>query len=524
MIRRFIDSYFLDRYQDADFVIRQKARVLSVILITACFLILFLFSYHLFLERPMGVLIMRSFGLISCLFVLGMIRKGYFSIAGHVIMSAIFITVWSVMFIDENRLISTTDTIVLSICAFSSCALILDKRKWTIFVYWAINIALLVAFCFHIAELFQLPFSVALEYFLDNFIAFFFVASISYQVLAINNKALSKANESIKQAEEEALKNKNLSESLELKVNQRTKELVNNNNELQKEIRERKTAESKLREMQQKLVENAHKAGMAEIASDTFHNVGNVLNSIKTSAQLIDEYITERVDAKFSMACDLLKENRDNIKSFLTEDPKGVKLIEYLLILEEEFKETFGNIDKNTKRLKEKIETVAEVIIAQQNYAGSTSLTVSANLNDIIENALAMIPDLMSSMEINVVKNIQSAKPIKIQKTKLLHTMVNLFKNAAQAMNDTPVAARKLSIKAFEESNEVVVEVSDTGCGIARENLDKIFIHGYTTKEDGFGFGLHSCANYLQDMDASIEAKSGGPGLGSQFTIRFPLQ
>ncbi len=523
IIHRFIDSYFLYRYQNADFIVKQKVRVLSVILITAAFLITCLFSYHLFLSRPVGVLVMRSIALISCLLVLGMIRKGHFSMAGIVMLSALFFSEWSAMFLDKSSLISASDTIALVICTFSSCALVLDKKKWMIFTFWAINIALLAFFSYHITQFFGLTLLSALEYFLDNFIALFFVATISYQVISINNNALNKANESIQTTEREAQKNKNLSESLELKVNQRTKELLDNNMELQKEIMEREIAESRLQETQQQLIESAHKAGMAEIASDTLHNVGNVLNSIKTSAYLIDQSTRKRPNEGFTKACNLIRENQHRIDSFLTEDPNGKKLIDYFLQLDGEFQSTFEQISSDSKRLKAKIETVAEVVVAQQKYAGTASLTVSADIKHIVDDALAMIPDLITNLNIEIKKDFQPVPSIQIQKNKLLHTLVNLFKNAAQAMIESNPQNRLLGIKIFQEESHVILEISDSGCGISEDLLGKIFSHGFTTKNDGLGFGLHSCANYLDEMGATIEAQSQGINQGATFIIRFPI-
>jgi signal transduction histidine kinase len=70
----------------------------------------------------------------------------------------------------------------------------------------------------------------------------------------------------------------------------------------------------------------------------------------------------------------------------------------------------------------------------------------------------------------------------------------------------------------------VRLEVRDTGVGISRENLAKIFSHGFTTKKNGHGFGLHNCANAAQRMDGSLTAYSDGPGKGASFVLRLPVQ
>ena len=53
--------------------------------------------------------------------------------------------------------------------------------------------------------------------------------------------------------------------------------------------------------------------------------------------------------------------------------------------------------------------------------------------------------------------------------------------------------------------------------------MTRIFNHGFTTKKDGHGFGLHSCAITAKEMNGSLVAESGGPGMGASFTLTFPI-
>jgi C4-dicarboxylate-specific signal transduction histidine kinase len=70
--------------------------------------------------------------------------------------------------------------------------------------------------------------------------------------------------------------------------------------------------------------------------------------------------------------------------------------------------------------------------------------------------------------------------------------------------------------------NQVKVTVRDNGLGIPGENLTKIFNHGFTTKKDGHGFGLHSGANAAKEMGGSLMGHSAGPGQGAEFTLLLP--
>ena len=69
----------------------------------------------------------------------------------------------------------------------------------------------------------------------------------------------------------------------------------------------------------------------------------------------------------------------------------------------------------------------------------------------------------------------------------------------------------------------IKIAVIDNGIGIPPENLTRIFNHGFTTRKDGHGFGLHSGALAAREMGGSLTAHSDGPGQGATFTLELPL-
>jgi signal transduction histidine kinase len=70
----------------------------------------------------------------------------------------------------------------------------------------------------------------------------------------------------------------------------------------------------------------------------------------------------------------------------------------------------------------------------------------------------------------------------------------------------------------------VRIEVQDNGQGIPEENLTRIFAHGFTTRKNGHGFGLHISANAATEMKATLWAESAGPGRGATFILRLPMR
>jgi two-component system NtrC family sensor kinase len=69
----------------------------------------------------------------------------------------------------------------------------------------------------------------------------------------------------------------------------------------------------------------------------------------------------------------------------------------------------------------------------------------------------------------------------------------------------------------------IALEVQDNGRGIAAEDLTRIFAPGFTTREEGHGFGLHTAANAAREMGASLTVSSDGPGTGARFRLTLPI-
>ncbi|MFL5347886.1 MAG: ATP-binding protein, partial [Hyalangium sp.] len=99
----------------------------------------------------------------------------------------------------------------------------------------------------------------------------------------------------------------------------------------------------------------------------------------------------------------------------------------------------------------------------------------------------------------------------------------NLVSNAKYAMDSVAPAERLLCVSLERTPTENVhIVVHDNGMGIAPEMLTRIFQYGFTTREEGHGFGLHSSAIAAQEMGGSLTVHSDGPGHGATFTLELP--
>lgn len=290
------------------------------------------------------------------------------------------------------------------------------------------------------------------------------------------------------------------------------------------DITRRKEDEAEKIRLNQELNEAARRAGMADVAASVLHNVGNVLTSVTTSVSVIEQTMSNSRMAGLYKANDMLRENMENLAHFITNDLKGKKLIQYYMMLEDQIKSEQDVIFSNLHRLQDKVNIINEVIAAQQSYATGSMLSENLYLPQVIDDALRLQGDTTDRHHIELIEEYEDDIPeVPLQRTKLIHIIVNLFRNAKDAMKDTPMDEKQIKIRLNRENEHMVLRFSDTGCGIEPENVERIFNHGFTTKATGHGFGLHSCANYITEMGGRMWVESDGLGKGSTFVLQFPL-
>lgn len=285
-----------------------------------------------------------------------------------------------------------------------------------------------------------------------------------------------------------------------------------------------KANHEKLEAAQKEVVENAHKAGMADVATGVIHNIGNIVNTVHTSSNLITTVASNLSVNKLKKANELLRANIDDPFAFFRDGKKGPMLLQYYLLLEESLKSEQEQLLGHAQRIAEKINAMNDVIRLQQNYAAAGFYSERLDITELIEETLRLQEDSLGRNDIRIVRQYEKVPEIEVQKTKLAQILLNIIKNAKEAVSNVPEKNRMITIKVEKDREYLYVKFIDKGIGIRHENLSKIFNHGFTTKESGHGFGLHTCANQMTEMGAKIYADSEGEGNGATFVLQFPLK
>jgi DNA-binding LacI/PurR family transcriptional regulator len=283
---------------------------------------------------------------------------------------------------------------------------------------------------------------------------------------------------------------------------------------------------SEVREHQRNLLEAARQAGMAEVAVGALHNVGNLLTSVSVSAEAIQATAQSAASAGLSRAAALLTEHAADLPRFFASDPRAQLLPPYLACATEELGREMDRIQGEAAALLERTGLVRDSIRALQEVArgggGDGAPPEPVELAEVVGAALEIQRGLVERLGVSVRTDLAEVPRVVVERAKLVHVLVNLVKNAVEAMRSTPEGQRRLTITgAHLPDGTTRIDVQDTGQGIAPEHLDRLFSYGFTTKRDGHGFGLHSCATYMKQLGGSIGVRSDGAEQGTTFTLLF---
>jgi signal transduction histidine kinase len=222
-----------------------------------------------------------------------------------------------------------------------------------------------------------------------------------------------------------------------------------------------------------------------------------------------------------------MNEHAADLGDFLTQDERGKVLLGYLNKLVAALAVEKNGIAEELHSLTKNIDHIKEIVASQQSYSGATSVVESVQIKELMEDALRMNAASMARHQITVVRDFAELPLLRLDKHLVLQILVNLIGNAKHAMDSVPDRSHHITLRTeiavLAGAPRLRIVVQDDGEGIAPENLLRLFSHGYTTRKNGHGFGLHSCALAAKEMAGTITARSDGPGTGATFTLELPV-
>jgi two-component system NtrC family sensor kinase len=315
----------------------------------------------------------------------------------------------------------------------------------------------------------------------------------SFSALAVQASLAIHNSQIYAQLKDQASQLQRARDDLELRVEERTRQLAEANEVLKTEIAERRQVEDRLRESERRLSAIANELEEQLIASDRLVSIGELAASIahefNNPLQIILGFAQD-----LATEPDLPESGQQNLKIIEQEVLRCRKIIKNVL--------DFAR-PKN-----------AELI--------------SAFIEPIIRESITLVRSHLERSKIAVQIDIPADLPrIHGDPQQLKQVLINLFFNAAEAMPEGgKLAIRAAAANAAAQTNgrdELVISVSDTGSGINPDSMASIFRPFFTTKKKrGTGLGLSICDRIMKAHGGSVSVESK-QGAGTTFYLRFPL-
>ena len=291
--------------------------------------------------------------------------------------------------------------------------------------------------------------------------------------------------------------------------------------------RERRKSLIEREALTQQLVESSRRLGMAEVASDVLHNVGNVLNSLNVSAGLIAQHVRDMPIQDVNRASSLLEAHQDDLGTFLTQDSKGQRIPGFLMQLGIHLRDQHAQTCEDLDTLIGQIEHVKDIIATQHDIARTSSIHEPIILKDLIEAALATHSSELEKNQIALTRDYEDLPQMITDKQIVNQIVANLIANAMEAIRQQGQGPHRLTVRIqldAEQDNAISLQVIDTGIGIPPANLHRIFAQSLASDSGKQGSGLHSNANAAKKLGGSLTAHSDGSGSGATFTLELPVK
>ncbi|MBM3988604.1 MAG: HAMP domain-containing protein [Planctomycetes bacterium] len=279
----------------------------------------------------------------------------------------------------------------------------------------------------------------------------------------------------------------------------------------------------KLEASRSELVTTARAAGMSEIATGILHNVGNVLNSVNVSAELVEARLRDSRLHKLERLSEFVRAQGERFGEFVASDPRGRHFAPFLLEVADGLKEEHAELAREVRSLAQGVEHIGQLVAAQQDFARRSELREQVELGTLVDMAWDIVARSSSGPLPQLRLEIADLGRVPVDRHKLVQVLVNLLKNARESIAEAGRVPGEVRVHIAGRGEFVRIEVHDDGLGIPPENVARLFRHGFTTKTDGNGIGLHSCANAATEMGGTLHAQSAGVGHGACFVLDLPL-
>ena len=275
-------------------------------------------------------------------------------------------------------------------------------------------------------------------------------------------------------------------------------------------------------------VAQAFAQGRLEIVDTILHNIGNAINSVDVGIDTIHhQLMSDRLMPRLTALAQAIEAHQDDFSDYVKNDPQGQKIAPFIITLATDFNAVNQELQQTVQRVKDRSRHIVDIIRTQNSYQDTSGTRKDINLADAISDAIKILQDSIDKRHIQITIDCEQApEEIRIQESQFHQMLVNLIKNAVEAIDAVEATGERteapcIACRAYTKDNFLCFDITDNGIGIPQEDLKRIFAAGFTTKAYGSGLGLHSSANFVISSGGKIEAFSDGKGKGTTIRTMF---
>ena len=267
----------------------------------------------------------------------------------------------------------------------------------------------------------------------------------------------------------------------------------------------------------------AFSEGRLEVLETILHNIGNAINSVAIGTGTIREELLDNLPLRRLHAlAEAVEAHRDDWISYLQRDPQGQRVLPFIIALARQFSTQTERLQRAVTRVTDRVTHIVDIIRTQRALGGTAPVYKDVELRQTIMEAVKVLQESLTKRAIELQVECAAAE-IRIQESRFHQMIINLIKNAMEAIEGGGVTQPQIRIRARVEGDLLLLDVIDNGIGLEPKSLPWIFSPGYTTKTNGSGLGLHSAANYVIRTGGNIRPYSDGIGHGTTIRVRLRL-
>ena len=299
-----------------------------------------------------------------------------------------------------------------------------------------------------------------------------------------------------------------LNQSLEEKIARRTQALSEKNELLEQSNKE-------LKETQQQLFQAEKMASVGQLAAGVAHEINNPVGFVSSNLNTLTDYLS-----MFQILMTLVKKLQPDAD---IEAQKALITEIHQFYAQHDFDFISEDVTPLIEESVEGLARVSEIVKGLKVFSRIDSDEKQwFDLNHCLNTTLTMVNNKLKYI-CKVEKQFADLPRVYFNVGKLTQVFTNLLINAGQAIEATGKQG-VITVHTYLQGKQVIVDITDTGCGISEENLEKLFNPFFTTKPEGQGTGLGLSITYgiIQEHGGNIEVTSK-EGEGSRFIITLPV-